>query len=159
MEIQEIHARLAREFPDAVEAPPEVTSGETFLKVTAASIQDVCRFLKTESDLEFDSLMSLSGVDYPPEELVVVYHLCSTLRRHRVVLKVFVPREDPKLPTVSSVWPTANWHEREAYDLFGIRFLGHPGLRRILLPHDWEGHPLRKDYVFPTEYRGIKCHD
>jgi len=85
----------------------------------------------------------------------VVYHLASLSHGHRIVLKAIVPRDDPHIASVAAIYPTANWHERETYDLMGIVFDGHPDLRRILLPDDWEGHPLRKDYVFPESYHGI----
>ncbi|MCX7918937.1 MAG: NADH-quinone oxidoreductase subunit C [bacterium] len=113
--------------------------------VPANSIYPICLYLKETSDLAFDSLMCLSGVDRG-ENLEVVYHLFSMIHLHKVTLKVQTPRTDPKIPTVSTLWRTADWHEREVYDLFGIVFLGHPDLRRILMPDDWVGYPLRKDY-------------
>ena len=102
--------------------------------------------------------MCLSGVDLSPEDedLSVVYHLFSDVHLHKVVIKAVVSKENPHLPTVENTWKTANWHEREAYDLFGIVFDGHSDLRRILLPDDWEGHPLRKNYKEPDTYRGMK---
>jgi len=99
--------------------------------------------------------MSLSGVDYK-EGLAVAYHLYSMKHRHAVGLKTMLPREAPSLPTVDDVWPAANFQEREAFDLLGIVFEGSKDLRRILLPPDWEGHPLRKDYKYPEFYHGIK---
>ncbi|MBI4865562.1 MAG: NADH-quinone oxidoreductase subunit C [Candidatus Wallbacteria bacterium] len=159
MQIQELFEALKKRFGDQVLELATPASGEPSVTVSAAAVQDVALFCREDSSLEFDQLMCLSGVDYPPEHLAVVYHMHSSTKHHRLILKAMVPREDPKLPTVSRVWRTANWHEREAYDLFGIVFTGHANLRRILLPQDWVGYPLRKDYVFPTEYRGIKCHD
>jgi NADH-quinone oxidoreductase subunit C len=102
--------------------------------------------------------MCLSAVDYPketPPRFEVVYHLLSYPQNHTHVVKVHLPREEPRLQTVESVWGVANWHEREAYDLFGIVFEGHSDLRRILLPDDWSGHPLRKDWVDPDFYNGL----
>jgi NADH-quinone oxidoreductase subunit C len=104
--------------------------------------------------------MCLSGVDYKgakgePDRMEVVYHLFSMKLRHKCVLKVELPRENPSVPTLENVWAIANWHEREAYDLFGIRFEGHSDLRRILCPDDWEGYPLRKDYQQPESYLGM----
>jgi NADH-quinone oxidoreductase subunit C len=84
-----------------------------------------------------------------------VYHLSSLKHRHWIVLKVYLPRVDPKIPSVEKIWPTANWHEREAYDLFGVIFTGHSDFRRIFLPEDWAGHPLRKDWEWPEEWHGI----
>jgi NADH-quinone oxidoreductase subunit C len=100
--------------------------------------------------------MCLSGVDYAKDVLGVVYHLCSMTKRHKITLKADVPAADPRLPSVVSVWPSAGWHEREAYDMFGILFTGHPDLRRILLPEDYPGHPLRKDFKVPEFYQGMK---
>jgi NADH-quinone oxidoreductase subunit C len=86
---------------------------------------------------------------------VVVYHVYSYEKKHRIVLKCFLDRADPVLPTVQEVWRAANWQERECFDLLGVLFDGHPDLRRLLLPDDWEGHPLRKDYTEPDHYHGI----
>jgi NADH-quinone oxidoreductase subunit C len=120
--------------------------------------REAARLLWEDADLAFDFLRCLSAVDEPKEgRFACVYDLISTAHRHAFAVKVFTPREDPRLPSVAGVWPTANWHEREAYDLFGIVFDGHPEMRRILLPEDWQGHPLRKDYVFPKDYNGIPC--
>ncbi|MSP26617.1 MAG: NADH-quinone oxidoreductase subunit C [Myxococcales bacterium] len=119
-------------------------------------IEDVATFLKTDPELHFDYLECVTGIDYPDDKQIrVVYHVYSYVKRHRIVLKCLLDREDPALPTVSSVWPTANWQERECFDLLGVLFDGHPDLRRLLLPDDWEGHPLRKDYVEADEYHGI----
>jgi NADH-quinone oxidoreductase subunit C len=102
--------------------------------------------------------MCLSVVDYPketPPRLEVVYHLWSYEHAHGFVLKVHLPREDPRVPTVENVWAVANWHEREGFDMFGVTFVGHSDPRRILLPDDWEGYPLRKDWVDPDFYNGM----
>jgi NADH-quinone oxidoreductase subunit C len=99
-----------------------------------------------------DHLVDLTAVDYskypgdPGPRFEVVYNLISTIHRHRIRIKVRVPEDAPRVDSVAAIWQTANWHEREAYDLMGITFAGHPDLRRILLPEDWEGHPLRKEY-------------
>ena len=131
-----------------------------WIEVDPASLHDIMSHLKSDSACGFDELMCLSGVDYGPEaEIGVTYHLCSTKSGEKVSIKVKLPREKPAVSTVSDLWRTANWHEREAYDLFGISFEGHPDLTRILLPEDWEGHPLRKDYVVKKTYRGIRFKD
>ncbi len=119
---------------------------EPYVAVTPEKLLDAAKFLQTESTLAFDSLSFLTAVDFKTH-FEVVYYLVSTAHHHKVVLKVKVDRQRPELPSVTGVWPTADWEEREVYDLMGIRFLGHYNLRRILLPDDWEGHPLRKDYV------------
>ncbi len=137
-------------------AQPEPNRADPTLLVPTGSIRSLCQWLKDDTEMAFDHLMCLSGVDWP-DRIEVVYHFFSHQHRHRIVLKVRLSRENPSVDSVSDIWGAANWHEREAYDLFGIRFQGHPDLRRILLPDDWAGHPLRKDYVFPTEYHGVAC--
>ncbi len=122
--------------------------------VEPSEIAAVCRFMRDDDRLKMDHLECLSGVDYK-DRVEVVYVLYSMQHRHRYALKCRLPREAPRLPTVEPVWGVANWHEREAYDLVGVVFEGHSDLRRILLPDDWEGHPLRKDYKFPTTYRDM----
>ena len=123
--------------------------GETTIIVPRAHIAAACAFLKTASGLEFNFLADLCGFDRGPEEeprFEVNYHLFSTTKHHRVRLKVLVDENDAHVPSVTGVWRTANWHERETYDLFGVIFDDHPDLRRILLPDDWQGHALRKDF-------------
>jgi NADH-quinone oxidoreductase subunit C len=112
--------------------------------------------LHREPSLAFDMLLCLTGVDYvAQDQLAVVYDLRSSTHRHEFAIKVFTDRAAPAIPSVMDLWPAADWHEREAYDLLGIVFDGHKDLRRILLPEDWVGYPLRKDYAFPREYHGI----
>jgi NADH-quinone oxidoreductase subunit C len=149
-----IHARLLTRFPAAIGALEGAAAPA--IRVRPADIVAVAAFLVADRELAFDCLSNQSGVDYPKrEEIEVVYHLFSYVHRHAIVLKVGVPRDNPGLATVSAVWRTAIWQEREIFDLLGVVFDGHPDLRRILLPEDWVGHPLRKDYVEPTEYHGI----
>ena len=140
--------------PDDVEKLSADDAPELIVKVSAGSLQRVAAYLANDGELGFNSLMCLTGVDLG-EELQVVYHLFSIKHKHRITMKVMVPKEAPKIPTVEGIWPTAGWHEREAFDLIGVEFEGHGDLRRILLPEDWEGHPLRKDYESPKDYRGI----
>lgn len=121
--------------------------GEVTVFVPRDAIADVCDFLKRVHD--FDMLADLCGVDRGPEEdprFEVNYHLLSTVHSNRLRLKVLLSEDDANVKTVSTVWKTANWHERETYDLMGINFEDHPDLRRILLPSDFDGHALRKDY-------------
>jgi NADH-quinone oxidoreductase subunit C len=150
-----IHAQLRRRFGDAI--GDLVGSGrDASATVAAAALPEVCRFLKTDPALAFDCLSNLSGVDYPKRNVIqVVYHLFSYRHRHWCVLKVDADRDAPVVPTVSHLWSHANWQEREVFDLLGVSFEGHPDLRRILMPEDWPGHPLRKDFVEPEEYHGI----
>jgi NADH-quinone oxidoreductase subunit C len=123
--------------------------GEVTIIVPRDQIVEICRFLKSSLELGFDFLADLSGVDRGPEEeprFEVNYHLFSTRYYHRLRLKVVLNEESLSVPTVTGIWRTANWHERETFDLFGVVFDGHPDLRRILLPEDWQGNPLRKDF-------------
>jgi NADH-quinone oxidoreductase subunit C len=149
-----IHARLRARFPNAV--GDLAGKGEPAIAVEAADVVAVATHLKTDPELAFDCLSNQSGVDYPARrQIEIVCHLFSYRHRHAVVLKVGVPRDTPTCATLSSVWRTAIWQEREIFDLLGVVFTGHPDLRRILLPEDWVGYPLRKDYVEPAEYHGI----
>jgi NADH-quinone oxidoreductase subunit C len=155
----EILQTLQKQFPDTI-VKSSTEALQPFVVVAPEAVAEVCAFLKSDPNLAFDSLMCLSGVDFKgsktePERLEVVYHLFSMQHRHKVVVKVELPRENPVLPTVEEVWAIANWHEREAYDMYGIRFEGHSDLRRILCPDDWVDYPLRKDYVEPETYRGM----
>jgi NADH-quinone oxidoreductase subunit C len=155
LEAQAIFDTLKGKFGDAVVELQAEGFSPAFVVVASGKVKEIARFLKDEPALSFDSLMSLSGVDYK-DNFAVAYHLYSLKHRHAVGLKAMLPRETPSLPTVDDVWPAANFQEREAYDLFGIGFDGSKDLRRILLPPDWEGHPLRKDYQYPEFYHGIK---
>lgn len=151
----QIIEKLAARFGDALLAavaddkhPRVHIAGETW--------RELAEFLKTDRDLAFDWLACLSGMDYAADDrLAIVVDLFSTRHGHSFAVKVFCSRSEARLPSVAKLWPAANWHEREAWDLFGIAFDGHPDPRRILLADDWVGHPLRKDYVFPREVHGI----
>lgn len=129
---------------------------QTTLVVTPAAIVDVTRHLRDEDGLEFNFLALLTAVDYFPQEprFVVVYRLYSMSNNVYLGLRVPVSGDEVELSTIESVFPNANWHEREVYDMFGIFFKGHSDLRRVLMPHDWEGHPLRKDY--PLGYEEVQ---
>ena len=122
--------------------------GETTIVVPKEHVRRVAEYLATEPSIAFSFLSDISAVDRFPLEprFEVNYHLLSLERRDRLRLKVRLPGADPVIQSVTSVWPTANWHERESFDLMGIRFEGHPDLTRIVMPDEWEGHPLRKDY-------------
>jgi NADH-quinone oxidoreductase subunit C len=125
--------------------------GETTVVVPRARLLRVAEYLAAQPDCDFKLLVDISAVDrYPVEpRFELSYHMVSLSRRDRLRLRVWVSGRDPVADSVTPVWPTANWHEREIFDLFGVRFAGHPDLRRILLPEEWEGFPLRKD--FPVE--------
>lgn len=137
---------LKREHPEWIAGVVEAL-GEVTAIVPREAVTAVCYFLKTA--MQFDFLADLCGVDRGPEEeprFEVNYHLLSTTSFQRLRLKVRLADDDAHVPTVTSIWKTANWHERETYDLLGVVFDGHPDLRRILLPDDWQGHALRKDF-------------
>jgi NADH-quinone oxidoreductase subunit C len=155
MDAVEIHRRLRERFGSIVSADLKAADWST-CEIEPQSIAAVCAFLRDDPELGFDCLSNLSAVDRKNEDVIeVFYHLLSYRQRHQIVLRVATPRPDPILPSVSHVWPIADWLEREAFDLMGVRFTGHPDLRRILMPEDWVGHPLRKDFVEPDEYHGI----
>jgi NADH-quinone oxidoreductase subunit C len=147
MDLATVVDRVKQKFSEAV---LEVSAfrGETTLQIRPGDLLPLCRFLREDPEMAFDFLIDLCGVDYLPREprFQVVYHLCSTRTRLRLRLKVSLPGTDPKIASVFSVWKAADWMEREAFDMYGIAFTGHPDLRRILLTPEWQGYPLRKDY-------------
>src|SRR5262245_28480794 len=174
MTATEIIAVLEAEFGDRIKEK-KADAIDPYVVVDPADLLDVCRYLKNNSSLKFEMLNCISGVDYlepDPKKAPkagfephgeVVYHLQSFTHNHRFTLKVNLPRwrdntpgKLPEVPSVTSLWTSADWHEREVYDLSGVWFVGHPDLSRILLSEDWTGHPLRKDYEFPLEYHGIR---
>ena len=143
-----IAAALQRDHPEWVSQIVEAL-GETTIIVPREHIAAVCKYLKATPEFAFNFLADLCGFDRGPEEeprFEVNYHLFSTTRHHRLRLKVMLNEDDAHVPTVTGVWRTANWHERETFDLFGVIFDDHPDLRRILLPDDWQGYALRKDF-------------
>ena len=113
-----------------------------------AYLRETCMLLKSDPNCDFNYLSDVTCVDWLPEEprFEVIYHLFSIAKKERVRLKVRLAGDSPVVESVTSIWPGANYSEREVFDLFGVRFIGHPYLRRLLMPEDWEGHPLRKDY-------------
>ncbi|MGA2117620.1 MAG: NADH-quinone oxidoreductase subunit C [Bryobacteraceae bacterium] len=146
LENQELAVAVRAFDGDAIEGG-KFERGELTLEIAPAKIVSVCGFLKY--DQKFVRLSTVTAVDrYPAEpRFEVVYHLHSVERNLRVRLKCRVPGSDPAIDSVTSIWRGANWYEREVFDLFGVRFAGHPDLRRIMLPDDWEGHPLRRDFA------------
>jgi NADH-quinone oxidoreductase subunit C len=157
MDAKAVHERLLSRFGDKITGA-NLEAASPFAVVAADAIVEVATFCKTDPALAFDNLMCQSAVDYlkeTPPRFEVVYHLLSYKHAHTFALKVHLPRENPAVATVEGIWGVANWHEREAYDMFGIAFLGHSDLRRILLPDDWIGFPLRKDWQDPDFYNGM----
>jgi len=157
MTAQEIYTKLSGKFGDRIlEFMEEGTQNPT-IHIKPQGSLPIFEYLKSEETLQMDSLMNLAGHDPEAEsDLVVIYHLHSTELDHYITLKTFTSRETPKVDSVATLYRTADWHEREAYDLFGIIFEGHPDLKRILMEEDWEGYPLRKDYVPAEFYRGMR---
>ena len=151
----QIAQRLSEKFGSAIlESLPE--DKHPRVHVNAKDWRAIAEFLKSDEVMYFDFLLCLTSVDYVADNLLgVVYDLRSMTHRHEFAVKVLIDRDNPTCASVMDLWPAADWHEREAYDMMGIIFEGHSDLRRILLPEDWEGYPLRKDYVFPREYHGI----
>lgn len=175
MTAADVARQLETEFGPAARA---TTDGlDPFVTVDPARLVEIMTILRDDPRYRFEILNDISGVDYlepDPKKVAkagfephveVVYHLSSfTFPGRRFTVKVSLPRwKDgtpgalPELPTLADVWATADWQEREVYDLVGVRFLGHPNLQRILLADDWVGHPLRKDYEYPVEYHDIRC--
>ena len=151
----QIAQRLTKQFgSDITESLPE--DKHPRVHTIAAAWHRIAEFMRDDAELAFDWLSCISAVDYvADDQLCAVYDLYSMKHKHWFAVKVYVDRANPTIPSVMDLWSAADWHEREAYDLMGIIFDGHTDLRRILLPEDWEGYPLRKDYQFPREYHGI----
>ncbi|HBO51196.1 MAG TPA: NADH-quinone oxidoreductase subunit C [Planctomycetes bacterium] len=159
LEIGQIIAVIKEKLPEAV--VEEVLDGvDPFVVVKTGQWGEIAQLCRDDSRLGFDLLSCISGVDYPEREegpeIEVIYHLDSTVNHHGLTIKVKLPRSDPRVASVEEIWRTADWHERETYDLVGVIFEGHHNLVRILCAEDWVGHPLRKDYEPPDSFHGIK---
>ncbi len=158
MEPKAIFEALQAKFGDAIADlhAQDKKDHNPWFYVKPEALVEVAQHLRDTPELAFDYLECLSGVDYPERsQIEVVYHLFSYKKKHRMVMKTALGRDEPHVRTVSGVWSAANWQERECFDLFGVQFEGHPDLRRILLPEDWVGYPLRKDYKEQPDYHGI----
>jgi NADH-quinone oxidoreductase subunit C len=153
MEALNIYDLIKERFPGKVLEISD-RKPEPFAVVDPGAIVEISGFLHDDVDLAMDCLSNETGVDYK-DRIEVVYHLFSYKYRHGGVLKVKLPRENPSIATVEEIWRAANWMEREIFDLLGVTFIGHSDMRRILMPEDWPGYPLRKDFVEPLEYHGI----
>jgi NADH-quinone oxidoreductase subunit C len=175
MNPQEIHSALEQQFGAKITGK-NLEAIDPWISVEANALLEVAQFCRDNDRLRFDSLQCITGVDYfepDPKKvkkagfdphLEVLYYLYSFKHQHKIVIKLILPRwkgeqagSIPDVPSMARVWPTADWHEREVYDLCGVNFVGHPNLIRILCPEDWVGYPLRKDYEFPEEYHGIRA--
>jgi len=147
---------------EAVVSSSTVENSDSYLQVKSEKIVEALKFLRDDLAFQCVNLHVVSAVDYPATEenknarIEIVYVVSSFVHGHQFMLKVFLGRESPCVDSITALFRVANFHERECYDLLGVVFKGHPNLKRILLPDDWVGHPLRKDYVFPEEYNGMK---
>ncbi|MDD4268392.1 MAG: NADH-quinone oxidoreductase subunit C [Pirellulaceae bacterium] len=174
MEVGLILDKLKQRFGERI-LGADLEAADPSIEIAPAALAEVARILRDDPPLRFDYLHCITGVDYVQPDakkaksfpwevhFELLYHLSSMAHRHRLVLRIKLPRwqggvegQLPEVPTVSHLWRTADWHEREVFDLSGVRFAGHPDLRRILCPEDWQGHPLRKDYKTAEEYHGIR---
>jgi NADH-quinone oxidoreductase subunit C len=163
MTFQEIKSLIINMFGAEVILKEDTTSPQNSITIPTDRLLEIAQFLHVQSQLYFDFLACITAIDNGEEvgTIEVIYNFTSIPYQHDFMLKVEVPRNKegeslPKVPSLTLIWHTADWHEREAYDLVGIDFVGHPDLRRILLPADWEGHPLRKDYKEQEFYHGMK---
>jgi NADH-quinone oxidoreductase subunit C len=147
MDLEKVVNKVKKNFPESI-LEASTFREEITLHVRADDILSLCRFLYDDAEFSFDFLTDLCGVDLYPREprFQIIYHLCAMKTKQRLRLKISLPGTNPHVASVVSVWKAANWLEREAFDMYGIRFDGHPDLRRILLTPEWQGHPLRKDY-------------
>lgn len=161
----EIHGRIAALIPDAVtefvDAGAAIPGAkdparEAWIRVKPERWHDVARALRDDPDLRFDYLQNVTAVDWPKRNVIeLVYHLFSYAHLHSLAVKADLPRDNPLIPSVTDLWPSADWNEREQFDLLGVGFSNHPDLRRLLMPDDWVGYPMRKDYKEAADYRGM----
>ena len=156
MDAQSIFNHLAARVGDSVFGFTTEGTKDPYFKVKAEAWLDVAKVMRDDPELQFDFLDNVTAVDWLKQSRIdVVYHLWSYSKAHQAVVKIELPRDKPQVPSVAPLWKAADWNEREQFDLLGVEFLGHPDLRRIMLPDDWVGHPLRKDYKEQDAYRGM----
>jgi NADH-quinone oxidoreductase subunit C len=157
---EEIQLRLAGLLG---EKAPALAPGnkDPFLPVAVEHLLAVCTALRDDPELQMECLMNLGAVDWPVrgkekvDQIEMVYHFYSYQKRHTFIIKTRLPRQEPVCPSLAGLWPAADWLEREQFDLLGVTFTGHPDLRRLMMPDDWVGHPLRKDYAEQASWHGI----
>jgi NADH-quinone oxidoreductase subunit C len=154
MQKDELIERIKKRLADGAVSVSEMKNNDVMVVVNKDQLATAMAILKNDSSLQFATLMSQSGVDYK-DKLAVIVNLYSALLRRKITVKAFLDRENPEVESLLPLFRGIDWYERETYDMFGIRFLGHSNLKRLLLPDDWEGFPLRKDYVYPSSYNGI----
>ncbi|NOR90188.1 MAG: NADH-quinone oxidoreductase subunit C [Anaerolineales bacterium] len=153
--VEKAVAKLQRELGESVLSVEEFR-GQTSATLDREAIVNACQMLRDDPDLDFNFLAALTAVDYWPSEprFKIVYQLYSLANKEFIGLRVQLSNESPEVSTIESIYPNANWHEREVFDMFGVTFKGHSDQRRIIMPYDWEGHPLRKDY--PLGYEEVQ---
>jgi NADH-quinone oxidoreductase subunit C len=158
MNFEQIAAHIKASLGEEIILSADENASPKAIIINAENLVEVMAFLQADDQLYFDSLSCVTGLDNGPEEnsMEMIYNLYSIPYHHHLMVKVRLERENPAVDSLTSLWKTADWHERETYDLLGIHFNNHPDLRRILLPADWEGHPLKKDYQEQEYYRGVK---
>jgi len=155
MERAELISLLSSRLGSALLSTAEMRNDDTLVVVDRKELVSAVGTLKNDPALGFTTLMNHLGADYR-DKLAVIYNLWSPALRNKITVKVYLDRDTPEVPSLERAFHGISWYERETYDLFGIRFTGHSNLKRLLLPDDWEGHPLRKDYVAPQSYNGIE---
>lgn len=149
MEVPEILAKLQGKYPER-DLQLDLSLNTNCVILPLDLVPEALQFLRDDPDTEMDYFDFSTCVDHPPDRLDLVYSIASIEKKHRVQLKVILDRYNPTVPTVTHLWQGADWSEREIYDLFGVFFPGHKDLRRLMMPEDWVGHPLRKDYAHPN---------
>lgn len=154
METEKLIELLGEKLGRFIVKADKMHNNDLLLLIKKEDLLSVMGILKNDSEMRFNCLMNHLGVDYT-ESFAVIYNLYSFKLKKKVTVKAYVERENPEVDSVESVFKGINWFERETYDLLGIQFRGHSNLKRLLLPSDWEGHPLRKDYAYPEEYNGM----
>lgn len=155
LEADKIFEKLKSQFGDSIIELKTDGKSDPWISINSEKLMDICLFLRDNEELLFNFLCCLSGMDYKTN-LGVVYNLYSFKHDHKITLKITLDKANPVVSSVERIWKAANWHEREAFDLIGVKFKGHPNMIRILNPYDWEGHPLQKDYKTPEYYHGMK---
>ncbi len=154
MDAASIFQKLSSVVGEAVSGFTTEGTKDPFCKVVPDKWHDVAKVLRDDPELAFDFIQCVTAVDFPKQnQIQSVYHLYSYAHKHSFVVKADLPRDKPVVPSVADLWLTADWNEREQYDLLGVGYLGHPDLRRVMMPDDWTGHPLRKDYKEAASYR------
>ena len=152
---EKVRKILEEKFPDSVVIPEEINND--YIQLKPDNWKEIAEFLKSDKELKFDSCQCITGIDLGIENnLEVRYNFHSMKYKHKIEIRIEIDRKKPNIPSVEQVWRVADWFEREVYDMYGIRFKGHRDLRRMLLPDDWKGWPLRKDYKTPDIYNGMK---